>query len=486
MQKWETPEDRSVSHDGARRYLHVMSGPRLIASLFYLLMLVGLALRPGDTAPVTATGVAGCLVCGPRGTADAILAAALLVPLGALLASAGRGGGLRWVVPLLVAVAVAAALQGLGLAVNGRQATAGAVVFGAVGGALGVALVGTARFWARPSTSAGTRLAMGATALAMALIALTGWLLRPELPDPPYRVEFATQRPGMALYTGTILGGGVEPFLLRPGPSGRGELARRALEAGAPVGAVVIAGPPPGAVAPLIALYDARDRTVVMVGIDSTDVVYRDFSRATGRRLDSPEIRFPGGADHAVPGDTVRVAVRRSDDGLCLLRANDWECGHGIGAAGGWRVLRAMNGASPGVHGALNGAWLALLVIPIGFWARWPAALALGAVVAWYVLIRAPLDTVLVAPPAVELLGVAAGVGLGLLARRATARGGFDRDDHEGRAGERPLEHPETAAGRSAGDPTLWITPCKAYPPHGVATPARGTGCGTGCIALGR
>jgi hypothetical protein len=402
-----------------------MSGSRVVALLACLLVLAGFAF-PSDGA-AAATGFAACLICGPRGVADAILAAALFVPIGALLAvgwrgGRGRRGWARWVVPFVAALAGAVFFQALGVLAHDRQANAGAILFSGLGAAIGLGLVGTARFWARPSARAGDWLAVGATAVALLVIGGAGWLLHPDLPDPPYRVEFETERPGLMRYPGAILGGGVEPVEMRPGPSGRGEVARELLVRGAPIGVFVIAGAPPHGVAPVIGLYDIRDRTVVMLAIDSVDLVYRDFTRASGWRLDNPDVRVPGAFDGLAPGDTVRVVARRSADGLCYLSGDGWDCGHGIGAAGGWRVLRSLDAAPAVLLGALSGAWLALLVVPIGFWARWPVALALGGVVVWYALVRAPLDTVLVAPPPLELLGVAAGLALGFLARRATRR----------------------------------------------------------------
>lgn len=399
-----------------------MSGSRVVALLACLLFLAGFAFPPDGTA--TATGLALCLICGPRGVADAILAVTLFVPIGALLTAVWRSrrGRGRWVAPLLAALAAAVLVQAFGLLAVDRQATAGGLLFSGLGAAIGLGLVGTARFWVRPSARVGDRLAIGATAITLLTIAATGWLLHPDLPDPPYRVEFETERPGLVRYPGVILGGGVEPVEMRPGPSSRGPVARELLVRGAPIGMFVIAGAPPHGVAPVIGLYDVRDRTVVMLAIDSVDLVYRDFTRAVGWRLDNPEVRVRGAFDHLVPGDTVRVVARRSAEGLCYLSDDGWDCGHGIGAAGGWRVLRSLDAAPGTVLGALSGAWLALLVVPIGFWARWPVALALGGVVAWYALIRVPLDTVLVAPSPLELLGVAAGLALGFLARRAARR----------------------------------------------------------------
>jgi hypothetical protein len=280
---------------------------------------------------------------------------------------------------------------------------------------------GADRFRRRLSPAARDRLAVAAAAVAMAIVAMTGWLLRPELPDPPYRVEFATDRPGMVRYPGTILAGGVEPLLLRPGPSARGEAARRGIERGAPMGVFLIAAPPTRGLAPVFALYDPLDRAAALVAVDSTDIVVRELTRAGARGLASPAVRIRGALAGVEPGDTVRVAVHRSADGYCYLRDDGWDCGHGIGAASGWRVIAPMDGAPARTRTLLGVAWLGLLALPIGLLARWPAALGLGLALAWYVIIRVPLDTVLVAPELLELAGVPLGVAAGLLLRRAGA-----------------------------------------------------------------
>jgi hypothetical protein len=172
-------------------------------------------------------------------------------------------------------------------------------------------------------------------------------------------------------------------------------------------------------VAPVFGLYDTAHRTVVLVAVDSADVVYQELARAARFGLTTPRVRIPGALAGTEPGDTLRVAVRRTDRGLCVLQQDGgWDCGHGFGAAAGWRLLLPADDAPPGAHALLGMAWLALLAVPIGLLARWHAALALGVVLGWYVLIRAPLDTVLVTPQPVELLGIAVGLATGLLARR--------------------------------------------------------------------
>jgi hypothetical protein len=93
-------------------------------------------------------------------------------------------------------------------------------------------LARTAGARGRLTTRTGDRLAVAATAMAMALVALSGWLLGPELPDPPYSVELAAERPGTQLYPGAIALRDHYPVENPPGPDRPGREAPGGVAAG--------------------------------------------------------------------------------------------------------------------------------------------------------------------------------------------------------------------------------------------------------------
>lgn len=384
------------------------------AFIVYTLVLAAATLWPRERSGVDTLSL--CLICGDRGTADAILNVLLFLPLG-LLAPVRR-----WVPALLLAVLASTAIELLQLAVPGRHPSPGDLVFNTLGAAAGFGLARITRYWVHPSTYLGDRLATIAAILAAATLPVTAWVAEQDLPEPPYRVELTTDRPGLLPYPGTIFGAGIQPLNLRAGPSGQGEAAKRLLEQGALMGVIVEAGPPPPGLAPVLALYDAGGRTVALLGIDSTDLVYRQHTRASRLRLDNPDMRARGALDPVASGDTTQLATGVVRGRRCFLVMETLTCGYGIPGDRGWRFLYAMNGASESTLSGISMAWLALLLFPVGYWARSHLALGLAAAVAAYAWVRAPADVGLLPVPPIELAGIAVGVLLGIVARRLVRR----------------------------------------------------------------
>lgn len=395
-----------------------MGYERNAAIIVYGTFLAGVTLWPGEPQSVESLG--RCLICGRRGLADALLNCILFVPLGFLF-------GRRWLPAILVGGATSVAIEMLQLAVPGRHPNPGDILFNILGTAAGIGIGRTRSFWLRPPVHRGDALGTIAAVLAVLTMLLTAWLFQPDLPAPPYRVEWETDRPHLVRYPGTILAAGIQlpaddrPLGLRPGPTARGAEAKDLLERGALMGVIARAGPPTRGMAQLFGLYDREDRAVAILAVDSMDLVYREHTRASQWRLDNPGVQARGALAAVEPGDTVQLASARSGGRRCFLVFGELSCGHGINAASGWRLLYALNRAPRGVVQVLNGVWLALLLVPVGYWARWHLALGLAAVVAAYAAFRAPTETILVAVPPVELIGVGVGVAIGLLARRVVA-----------------------------------------------------------------
>ncbi len=388
--------------------------PRRLALTGYLLLLAFLTLWPSDPGAVVEPGL--CLLCGDRGLADAILNVLLFLPLG--LALSRRG----WLLAIVAGLAVSAGIEALQLVIPGRYSTPSDVLFNTLGAAAGAGLGQIARYWVHPSSYLGDRLATVAAILVAATLPLTAWLSEQELPEPPYFVEWETSRPGVVPYPGTVLMGAVQPLSLTPGPSARGVAVKRLLEEGSLMGVFVAAGAPPEQLAPLLALYDAGGGLVALLGVDGTDLVYRERTRASRLRLDNPDRRATNALDSVAAGDTLQLATAESRGKRCFLVRKEMTCGYGIAGNRGWRFLYALNGARPEVHTAVSALWLLLLLVPVGYWARWHLALGLAAAIAGYAWIAAPAEVGLLPVPPVELAGVAVGVVLGMLARRAVRR----------------------------------------------------------------
>lgn len=378
-----------------------------------------------------AAALEGCLLCQPRAVADALLNVALFLPAGLVLGSMMRP---------LAAVAVAGVLSALiELAqgfIPGRDPHLGDVLFNTLGAALGIVVLRVGRGWLRPSPRLGLALGMLWAAAAIGVVFLTGWLLQPVAPPGPYGVQWTPALPYLEAYGGEVLGAQVGNVRLRPGPARGaehwGELAAR----GVPLAVQVRLGPSPERLAPLLTIEGADDARALLLGVDGTDLVFQRHTRARRWRLDSPELRAPGLLAGHSAGDAVLIATVALPIGQCFVVDRTSACGFGHDAGDGWRLLYRGSSLAAWVQQAASAAWLALLVLPIGFWAGGWRAVGLGLAVAWYAWFRGPYDTVLLAP---AWLGAGFGIGLlaglGLRALVSVPRGGLShylaRPTHE-------------------------------------------------------
>jgi len=165
--------------------------------------LIGLAtLVPyPEQAELSRSTPLGCLVCGELGGVDVVLNLALFVPLGIAL----RSRGIR--VPQCIVVAFATSLLvevAQATAVTGRDPSLSDLITNTAGGLLGALLGGhLARLW-RPDPGLAARLALGAGAGWLMLLAGTAWAVRPAPGSTPSRAEWAPRLPFVDTFAGRI------------------------------------------------------------------------------------------------------------------------------------------------------------------------------------------------------------------------------------------------------------------------------------------
>jgi hypothetical protein len=294
--------------------------------------------------------------------------------------------------------------------------------------------------------------AVAAAALVALLLFLTGWLLRPELPPGPYIVEWAGTRAGMSHYEGRIFGAAVGPFQARPGPLASSAAVATLLQAGAPVAVAAVVGAPTGgearagaaatgagtgsrpddveaagsatgwAPAALLAFYGADGDAAVVLAVHGSDVLYRQRLRAERFRLASPSVRLGGVLPELSPGDTLRLLSFARPDGRCFQVQAEAHCELGFTAGSGWALVTGDRAGGGGSGMVLNAAWLALLFLPLGRLARMRVAVLILIAAVWYMVVRLPVDTVLLPAPLTDLAGAAAGMMAGGLLRWRSLR----------------------------------------------------------------
>jgi hypothetical protein len=226
----------------------------------------------------------------------------------------------------------------------------------------------------------------------------------------------------MDRYRGRVVDAVIGDAPLRPGPAAGAERWAQLLARGTPVAALTLMGPRPERLAPLLTIHDRSGAEGILLGVRGTDVVYRRQLRAHRWHLDTPELKVRGVLEGAAPGDTVLLATVATPLGQCFIVRRVSHCGIGPNGGDGWRLLYSGDALAATTGRALNALWLGLLVLPIGFWSRWRAGLAMLAVVAWYAWIRVPVDTILRPIGWEEAAGLALGFAGGLLLSRAIRR----------------------------------------------------------------
>ncbi len=136
------------------------------------------------------------------------------------------------------------------------------------------------------------------------------------------------------------------------------------------------------------------------------------------------------GMSGVASGDTIRLTVIRDPDRYCLSVDRARWCGLGPPTLGtGWTLFYS-DGSPPSFKTCLSVLWVAILVLPFGFWARprWSGAIGLTAITG--ALLSLPTIPAVGADGAPVYLGLALGVAVGQ--GRPTARW-----SHERRAGSR-------------------------------------------------
>jgi hypothetical protein len=357
---------------------------------------------PGDEAH----GWTGCLLCGERGGADALLNVVLFVPLGVALAL----GGMRGLRCLLAGALVSMGVEAAQAVVPGRDPSPPDVLFNALGagaGALfprrGAALLRAP--WAAPA----------AALLPGAAVLLTAQLTAPSPPAGPLYGQWTPDLRGPR-YLGRVLDAQVGAVPVPPARLRDPGALRGALRRGDPVALRVVAGPPPRWRSPVLRAVNADGDEAFRLDAVGPDLRVEFRMRAADLRLDHPALRVPGVLRHARPGDTLRVEVSRPGRAVQVRVDGAPAAPVGFTPGSGWALLSAGALGVP-FRGALGAVWLALLHLPLGLVLRRRPAPALLLAPLAALLALPPLTGLLPAPPA-ELLGAALGIAAGILLRR--------------------------------------------------------------------
>lgn len=390
-----------------------------------------------------------CLVCGPLGGVDAVLNVLLFAPLGAGLALSG----ISWRRAVLTAFALSITVEMAQLLfIPGRDATLGDVVTNTLGATLGVALVGGHRVWLTPSRRAAALLALVWSSIWLTIQLISSFAFAISIPSSTFYGQFARRLGNFDVFEGRVLGANVGTMAITDAQVGDAETLRRGLLARAEVSAIAVPAHPTSGIAPILRLADGDQREIVLLAQNQREFLFGIRTGAATLRLRAPFFGlatvFPGEAERAEGNvaDTVRLTGRYLPDHVVLsarTRTGFSRRAIPFSTAFGWTlILPAQWFVEDTLAERILGfMWVALLVLPIGYWSGhanrssggttvpghhgllWPAALVILACG----LAVAPVLFGLSSSPPRDWLAALAGVAIG------TALAFSGRPGHAGR-----------------------------------------------------
>ena len=391
----------------------VSIGRLMLGVALGLILLATLTPFPGARLP----DFVGCVICGVRGWSDALANLILFVPLGAALLANGRTG------PRAVGLAglLSAGIELAQIFIPGRDPSLGDVCFNTLGAAVGQVTAALALKLAACSGRAAARLSL-VSAIGVAVVTgVTGWLLLPALPLSALRAWYSPDRPDLELFRGRVISTSLGSVPFRTSVFPNPDEVRRSLLTGAPLRIVALAGARARALAPMLVIEDEDGNELLLTGPDRDDWVLRLRTRAASHRLDQPDLRLRGALTRVAPGDTLRIEARRDPDGYCLRVNETQACRLGFTIGSGWALLLYLRHFPPWLQRLLGAAWVAGLVVPIGFWARKRWETVVGGSLLFITLALLPPLVGLLPTPGAQWLGAGVGGLIGYGLQRLTA-----------------------------------------------------------------
>jgi hypothetical protein len=309
----------------------------------------------------------GCILCGDRGTADAIVNLILFAPFGLGLALT-RIPAWR---AILAGALLSAFVELAQSVIPGRDPSLGDVLFNTLGTAAGFGCAVLAPRAARVGPRAAARLSLAAAVLFMAIVTATGGLLQPSYPHSLYYGQWTPNLGHLEWYQGRVLRASVGDISVDSNRLENSALVRSALLRGEPVLVQAVAGPRTPGLASLFSIADDHERSIMLLGPDRDDLVFKYRAPADILGFDKPDVRFVGALGGVRPGDSLTVREWSPRLGrFCLSRDEAVACDLGFSPGDGWALLYYSEWFSPWLKLALSRGWIALLVALVGFWMR--------------------------------------------------------------------------------------------------------------------
>jgi len=383
---------RTVTPQIAKHWPWATVGLSTLGILIATLHASGTKLPPGWSFTLTS---------GEAALAELIANLLLFIPLGASLVLAG----VRPLRAIAIGLGLSFSVEFLQQWIPGRDPSTGDIITNTTSTAIGVALVVFAPRWLRVPPRRAAWQALATAALAVLVWLGTGAVLRPIVPDhPPYHDVWTPDWHARGHYKGRVL-------------TSQGTISDRNL-AFAIRATVVAAERPPERGSPLVAILDSRDTTVLIFGVDGSDLTLDYYMRAPSLTLEQPDLRWRGALAAIAPGDTFTAQTWRAERGVCFSVNSAQRCGYGYTVGDGWKLIYYPEHFPDWPLGTINMLWITGWTICIGYWAgraaQSPVRFAAVALIVGGLLL-VPALTQLEVTPVHEWLGAVLGLGIGYL-----------------------------------------------------------------------
>lgn len=337
-----------------------------------LLAILVLTLQPVDDTLASPVVKGWCLICGEVGVTDFLLNVALFIPFGMGLRLAGVSW--RWTIATCAALTLSIELAQMSV-VTGRDASAGDVVANTAGGIAGALLATRWRGLLFATPRASVRSAWISAVVAYAVVAFGAIAQRAFVPDEPLWGQLAPRLGQFEPFQGRVLRATLRGD---PVPSTRFEDSRRArralLEDDASIEAVVVPAGPTAEIAPVVSIFDGRQREVLVLGQSGRALFFRLRRVSSEARLSTPGFAladvFPARAPSS-PADSLHLRaawsgnrIRLSASGAAMHRVRDIT----VEPLSGWRLLYPFTYDITRDLPLASLAWLAALLLPVAWW----------------------------------------------------------------------------------------------------------------------
>jgi hypothetical protein len=348
--------------------------------------ILALTLTPQSASEVPSARL--CVICGERGTTDAILNLLLFAPFGTGLALAGAPIRRAAVCAFFVSAFIELAQLTL---VPGRDANTGDLLMNTIGAALGAVVPRHWRLWVMPRARDAAWLGFGGAAVWLITLALTAVALMPapsgDRPFVQIKPDIPTE---LRRFPGEITGAFLDgmPLLDGPLPDTAARVRSALLRGDARFeGSVRPVLPEPSWSAILLRIVDRKQRTELQLTQTSDALLFEPRLRAADMRLDPIVARldrvFPSAGERNC--DTTH-AVRifgQVTSGYLVAGASGAGCRRELRIplrpTYGWALVVPFEYAMGAEVALFTAAWIAMFTFVWSYWiGAWTESLVRG------------------------------------------------------------------------------------------------------------